>query len=99
MTWDELSVLPVVERRRAFQQINPYEDPPIFAEVKRAFLEKHPEFGPPHEIFVGDVGGLGSLNGIGVRLASAVKLRVPTQFMGLHVSKLVKSGNGWKSVR
>jgi hypothetical protein len=99
MKWEEFVALPENERNSVFQSLNPYENPPLFEAVRLAFLEAHPEFGPPHEVVVGEVGGLGPMNGLAVKVAGTVKLRVPTQFMGLYVGKAVRVGDGWKRAR
>jgi hypothetical protein len=101
MTWEEFLALP--ERRRGceFNQLNPYDDPPIFERVRTEFLKAHPQCGPPNEVIVGEVGKLGPLNGIAVRvLTSPTTTRVPRQFMGLLVFKVVRSKTGgWKDAR
>jgi hypothetical protein len=100
MTWEEFLAMPDGERGRAFQQLNPYEDPPIFEAVRLAFIQAYPQCGPPNEVIVGEVGMLGPLNGIGVRVMSASPLRVPSRFMDLPVEKLIKAKNGgWKRAR
>lgn len=81
MTWEEFLAMPDGERGRAFQQLNPSEDPPIFEAVRLAFIQAHTQCGPPNEVIVGEVGMLGPLNGIGVRVMSASPLRVPSRFM------------------
>lgn len=100
MTWEEFIALPLDKRGAAFQQLNPYENPPVFEGVRLAFLDAHPECGPPHEVGVGEVGMLGPLNGVAVKVAPGVKLRVPMWFMGMPVVKLVQAKTGgWKRAR
>jgi hypothetical protein len=99
MTWEEFLALPEDDRGRAFQQLNPYEEPPLFEAVKQAFLREHPECGAPNEVVVGLGPGVGPYNGIGVRLAPDAKLRVPKRFMGIPVDKLIRSGSSWKRAR
>lgn len=100
MTWEEFSAMPDGERGRAFQQLNPYEDPPIFEAVRLAFIQAHPQCGPPNEVIVGEAGKLGPLNGIVVRVLTTPTIRVPRQFMGLLVFKVVRSKTGgWKDAR
>lgn len=100
MTWDEFVAMPDSERAYAFQQLNPYDEPPIFEAVRLAFLAAHPQCGAPHEVSVGEIGTLGPLNGVGVKVAPGSSVRVPLRFMSLPVSKLIKAKNGgWKRAR
>ena len=100
MTWEEFLAMPDSERGRAFQRLNPYEEPPIFESVRLAFLDANPQCGPPNEVIVGEVGMLGPLNGVGVRVAADSKIRVPKRFMGVPVEKLIKAkSGGWKRAR
>jgi hypothetical protein len=98
-TLQDLFSLPAQQRARAFQSLNPYYNPPLFGAVRSAFLQAHRACGPPNEVVVGDIGRLGPLNGIAVKVAAGAKLRVPTQFMGILVEKLIWSGSSWKRAR
>ena len=99
MTYLEFAALPDRLRGKAFQSLNPYDHPPLFAAVRRAFLEAHPNCARPHEVVVGLGPGLGPYNSVGVRVAPGQKLRVPRSFMGIPVDKLVHSKSGWRRAR
>lgn len=102
MTWEEFLTMSEHERACAFNQLNPHDDPrsPIFEAVQSAFLSAHPQFGPPNEVEVGEIGRVGPFNGIVVRVATDAKLRVPRKFLGLRVEKVIRLKNGsWRPAR
>lgn len=96
-TFQDFLDLTARQQARVFKTLSPYDDPPLFESVRSAFLEAYPECGAPNEVFVGDIGGLGPINGIAVKVAPGRTLRVPRRFMGILVCKRYKSKSGWRT--